>query len=168
MTTVRELMHTDLVTVSPDTNLHDLARIFSNNDISGTPVLDSTGGVVGVVSQTDLIRFAAEEIGVSVHRETEASIPSDWTETGAEEDDEDEEEEEDPSALPQFQASDLDDYVVENIMTAANFHVTPDTTVPELARFLLKGRIHRALVMEDGELQGIVTTVDLLKTLAKD
>ena len=105
---------------------------------------------------------------MSVHRETGASIPSDWTETGAEEEDEEDGEEDDPSTLPQFQASDLDDYVVENIMTAANFHVTPDTTVPELAQFLLKGRIHRALVMEDGELRGIVTTVDLLKTLAND
>jgi CBS domain-containing protein len=57
--------------------------------------------------------------------------------------------------------------VVENIMTSANFHVEPGASLAELAEFLLKGRIHRALVMEDNTLLGIVTTVDVLRAIGR-
>jgi CBS domain-containing protein len=52
-------------------------------------------------------------------------------------------------------------------MTPANFHIHPDRDLRELAAFLLRGRIHRALVMEDHRLLGIVTTVDLLRSMAE-
>lgn len=70
------------------------------------------------------------------------------------------------SAVDRFLGSDLDDYVVEDIMSTANFHVGPDASLSELADLLLKRRIHRALVMEDGALLGIVTTVDVLRAIA--
>ncbi len=63
--------------------------------------------------------------------------------------------------------SDLDQYDVGEIMTPANFHIHPDSDLRDLAAFLLRGRIHRALVMEDDRLVGIVTTVDLLRTMAE-
>ncbi len=55
---------------------------------------------------------------------------------------------------------------MREIMTPANFYIHPDSDLRELAAFLLRGRIHRALVMEDDRLVGIVTTVDLLRTVA--
>ena len=63
--------------------------------------------------------------------------------------------------------SNLDHFDVLEIMTPANFHIHPDSDLRELAAFLLRGRIHRALVMEDDRLVGIVTTVDLLRTMAE-
>ena len=63
--------------------------------------------------------------------------------------------------------SDLDRYDVREIMTPAKFYVRPDASLAELAHFLLRGRIHRALVMEDETLVGIVTTVDVLRTVAE-
>ena len=160
MKTVQEIMHSDVVTVRTDTTLHDLARIFSDHDISGAPVVDNENNVVGVVSTTDVIRFVAEEIDVNVRAGAGSLVATDdWVATG--------EAEGGLSRIHEFLGSDLDDYVVENIMTTANFHVSPDTSVPELAEFLLKGRIHRALVMEDGRLEGIVTTVDVLRTVTE-
>jgi CBS domain-containing protein len=158
MNTVRELMHTDVVTVSAGMTLHELAQIFSENDISGAPVVDVDGQVVGVVSTTDVIRFAAESADLNVHSVRDSTVSlEEWLSS--------EESEGSPGSLHRYLTSDLDDYTVDRIMTSANFHVSPDTTAAELADFLLRGRIHRALVMEDGKLQGIVTTVDLLKTL---
>ena len=62
--------------------------------------------------------------------------------------------------------SDLDQYHVREIMTPVNFHIHPDSDLPGLAAFLLRGRIHRALVMEDDRLVGIVTSVDILRMMA--
>jgi CBS domain-containing protein len=161
MTQVRDIMQTEVVTVSPDTTLHDLARVFSEYDISGAPVVDEQGRVRGVVSTSDVIRFAAEEVDVNLRRFREGLVPSgDWVAEG-------ELESSVESNVDRFLGSDLDDYVVENIMTSANFHVEPGASLAELAEFLLKGRIHRALVMEDNTLLGIVTTVDVLRAIGR-
>ena len=66
MHTVREIMRTDLVTVAPDMSVHDLARLLADHEITGAPVVDVDGEVLGVVSMTDVIRLAASEAGVRV------------------------------------------------------------------------------------------------------
>ena len=57
----------------------------------------------------------------------------------------------------------FDGFTVSDIMTPAAFTVKPRDTVQEVGAFLLQGRIHRALVVEDSQLKGIVTALDLLK-----
>jgi CBS domain-containing protein len=52
---VSDLMSTDIVTTSPDTPLRDVARILVERKISGLPVCDDTGAVVGVVSEGDIL-----------------------------------------------------------------------------------------------------------------
>jgi CBS domain-containing protein len=57
-------------------------------------------------------------------------------------------------------------YRVADIMTPAPHTVSPSADVGELARHLLEWKVHRALVVESGRLEGIVTTTDVLKVLA--
>ena len=47
-----------------------------------------------------------------------------------------------------------------------SFSVPPEMPIPDLCQFLVRGRIHRALVVEDGQLLGIVTSHDVLRGLA--
>ena len=47
MNRVRDIMNTDLVTVSPDTTVHELTRVLSEHGISGAPVVDMNGEVLG-------------------------------------------------------------------------------------------------------------------------
>ena len=178
MDTVREIMRTEVVTVAPDMSVHDLARLLADKEISGAPVVDVDGEVLGVVSMTDVIRLAAGEADVRV-----APRPLVAGEFSLEAPQEDEYEEGQdvvdffqnnhaPPFTPgpaggEAAESDLDQYEVSEIMTPANFHIHPDSELRELAAFLLQGRIHRALVMEDDRLVGIVTTVDLLRTMAE-
>ena len=174
MYTVRDIMNTDVVTVTPETTVHDLTRLLSEHDISGAPVVGAQGEVLGVVSMTDVIRLAADETDMHVGGHPVADDSREPTSDDVETD-----------VLDYFQRgynptrgsnavgdwvaeSDLDQYDVREIMTPANFHNHPDASVAELARFLLRGRIHRALVMEDDALVGIVTTVDVLRTVAGD
>ena len=178
MDTVREIMRTELVTVGPDMSVYDLWGLCADKEISGAPVVDVDGEVLGVVSMTDVIRLAAVEADVPV-----APRPLVGGEFSLQAPQEDEDEEE-QDVVDYFQhihappvtagpaqdwaaGSDLDQYDVREIMTPVSFHIHPDSDLRELAAFLLRGRIHRALVMEDDRLVGIVTTVDLIRTMAE-
>ena len=52
--TVAEIMTTDVVTVSPETSLQEAIQILAEREISGLPVVDSAGSLVGMISETDL------------------------------------------------------------------------------------------------------------------
>lgn len=55
MLRVRELMSTAVVAVPPEMPLHELARVLSEHEISGVPIVDSEAHVVGVVSESDIV-----------------------------------------------------------------------------------------------------------------
>ena len=55
------------------------------------------------------------------------------------------------------------DLTVEDLMTTEVVAVDPDEDVKAVARLMIDGQLHRVLVVRDGEMQGIVTTFDLLK-----
>ena len=61
----------------------------------------------------------------------------------------------------------MDQLSVSDIMTPVSFTIDGDATVTELASFLVRGKIHRALVVEGGQLAGIVTAVDVLRVVAE-
>lgn len=175
MLKVGDIMHAPLVTVEPDMPVRQLARLLADEEISGTPVVDGNGALLGVVSVTDIVRLAAEDADVHItettlHR-TNPKIPDP---------DNPEEPEVDPLGfflpedspyaaedfLNQFAESDLDMTRVGDIMTPVAFSVGPATTVTELADFLVRGRIHRAIVVDGERPVGIVTSGDVLQAVA--
>lgn len=170
---VEEVMQDVVVTVTPDTTVHELLKILVRNQISGVPVVSEEGEIVGVVSTTDVVRFGAREaeegrgnmglaplaIPNEEYDEDSAAaffmVSEDWmypTQEGAE-------------TVP---AGIFEGFAVTDIMTPAVFTVGPRQEVQEVAKFLLQGRIHRALVVEDGRLRGIVTAFDLLRAFVED
>lgn len=173
MISVQDIMQTDVVSVSPDTSARELARMLADEEISGAPVIDAQGLLVGVVSQTDLVRLAADDLDVhltaSAMRAEPRSIDSD----------DDEVVDDDPYGffLPEdtpfssrrfldyLPESDFDTVPVRELMTPVTFSVEPSTSVTELARFLVRGRIHRAVVVEANRLVGIVTSNDVLRAV---
>jgi CBS domain-containing protein len=175
MLTVRDVMSASVVTVSPDTTVRQLARLLVDEEITGAPVVDENGKLLGVVSATDVVRLAAEESEIRV---VSSSLPSDRVLMP--DPDVDEEPDPDPygfflpedspfsgaQLLDQFAESELDAAVVSEIMTPVAFSVGPDDTVKELAEFLVRGRIHRAVVVEHERLSGIVSSADVLRAVA--
>ena len=59
--TVGELMHGDPIVVRADAPLSEAARLLDQHRIHGLPVVDGDGALVGVVSQTDLVRARATD-----------------------------------------------------------------------------------------------------------
>jgi len=170
---IEEIMQQAVVTVSPDTSVRELLRTLVANQISGVPVVAEDGEILGVVSTTDVIRLGSQE----------AELPKgtlSWEPLAVPDEDYDED-----SAAPYFLLSEewsfptedkteaiseslFDGFSVSDIMTPAAFTVGPRDTVSAVAKFLLQGRIHRALVVEEGLLKGIVTAFDLLKAFVED
>lgn len=173
MLTVKDIMNAQVTTATPDMSVRQLARHLADEEISGMPVVDGSGALLGVVSSTDLVRFASEDGAVHVAR----------TEVAASElvrDPDEDQEEPDPFgfflpedspintrlALQQVTESRFDAASVADIMTPVTFSVEPGMSVEDLADFLVRGRIHRAVVVEGGRLVGIVTSIDILRAVA--
>ena len=57
MRTVADVMATRLITVTPDTNIHEAIRILLDKRISGAPVVDENGTLVGVLSKKDCLKI---------------------------------------------------------------------------------------------------------------
>ena len=183
MTTVREIMQEDVLTVRPETSVRELTRLLSENGISGVPVVDQGGHVLGVVSATDIVRLAAEEADVHL---TDARWLAPVTPAvaegsgGAEGAGETEPDGLADYFLPednplvewnwetQMGEAAFNEFKVEDIMTPVSFSIAPEASVKELADFLVRGRIHRAVVTERDHLLGIVTTMDVLRAVARD
>lgn len=170
MTRVRDIMRTELITVSPSTSVREVAQILVRESVSGLPVVEEDGEVVGVVSASDIVRIAAREPEAEIGFELRRTPELEW----------DEGEGDDlgqpggfyvPEVIPEWVrpvllGDALDDMDAATIMTPATFFVRPELTLRELADFLVRGRIHRALVLEHGKLVGIVTSFDALRALA--
>jgi CBS domain-containing protein len=142
-----DVMTTDVVTVDPDTTVQALATLLAERGISGAPVIDSSGRLVGIVSEGDLLHRA--EIGTARrHRERRRS----WW-------------------LDHF-ASDLArEYIkshgrtVKDIMTRDVVTVTEDTDLGEVAALLEAKRIKRVPVARDGKVIGIISRANLVRAL---
>ena len=182
MLTVTDIMQREVLTVAPTTTVRELTRLLSEQGISGAPVVDASGAVLGVVSATDVVRLAAEEAEVPLSglRRMGSSRNAEWRVPPATGEDE----EENDSGLGGYflpedgpgdwgwedRAEDpaLDEFTVADIMTPVSFTIGPDASVRELADFLVRGRIHRAIVSDGMHLVGIVTTMDVLRAVARE
>lgn len=172
--TVADIMAAPVRTVPPELSVAGLVRVLLADQITGAPVVDGGGRIVGVVSSSDVIRALTGDDEVA-SGDTFRDAPVVSAAPGASGEDPQE------TLLGYFQQdpvgeSDrlpdpgpiLADLTVADIMTPASFAIAPDATIQELAAFLTRGRIHRSLVVERGSLRGIVTSSDIVRLVAGD
>jgi len=151
--TVGDIMRSEVLAAGADWSLETLADFLVDNSISGAPVTTADDELVGVVSLTDIVR--------------QSSMSNSHTSTGSTHDVYLYELESQMSReeLRVFHAQDESSVRVSDIMTPMIFRVDRDTSLQEVAETMLKGRIHRVFVTEDGKLTGIVTALDMLQVI---
>ena len=64
----KDIMTKKVITVSPLTTVKDLAKSLTKNDISGVPVADKTGKLLGIVSATDIVAKSAKQVKAIMSR----------------------------------------------------------------------------------------------------
>lgn len=163
-TTVANIMQTEPVTVKPNTTVADLTDLLEEEEITGAPVVDDAGLVQGVVSVSDVSRAVARrESGRDAGPASEATggrneEPSDFFGFARRL----------PAYLPpELPQSELGARAVREIMTPATVSVRATAGVDDLARLLTRAGVHRALVLEDGRLVGIVSAMDVVRVVAE-
>lgn len=145
MLTAADVMTRDVVSVDPEKLVRDIAELLYTRRISGVPVIDATGRVIGIVSEGDLIAHAA--IVGEQHRSWWLSLFADESVTAR-------------------------DYLkahgrtARDVMTTNVVSIEETATLAEVAETLHRHRIKRVPIVRGGKLVGIVTRGNLLQALA--
>ena len=152
--TAADAMKSPVLSLDSETVLSDAAAWLSDNEISGAPVLDHAGRPVGVISLFDIVTYLSgmDVPGDGFYRQSYPKFAEggDGWEKGWEE--------VEPDALKSMPVSE--------IMTPRVLTVPSEMPLPEVARLMRRRRIHRIFVTKDGELAGVISTLDLLGALA--
>jgi CBS domain-containing protein len=141
----REVMTTDLVRVGPETTVADIAALLVTHRIGAVPVVHE-GRLVGIVSQTDLVRRS--ETGTEKRHKW-------WLEA---------------FANPDVKAREYvksHGHKAEDVMTRHVVSVSESASLAEVADVLDTHGIRQVTVISDGRLVGIISRADLVRALAE-
>ncbi len=144
----RDVMQSKLVTVHASDPLREVERVLTDAKISGVPVLDDDGNILGVLSMRDLIRRYAEDRDLPEEaycRDFDDGI--------------------DETEQASFQRVG-EGPCVGDVMTTEIASVGPNASMGEIAGKMVSAEVHRLLVVDHGRVVGLVTTMDVLRAMA--
>jgi CBS domain-containing protein len=146
MMLVCDVMTKTVITVRPETPLKDVALELVERRISGLPVVDSAGTILGVVSEADLL-IKEQGAGSVPHRRLARFLGE--------------------SRESRAQLAKLDAATAGEAMTAPALTIEPSRRITEAAAVMTTRRVNRLPVVEDGRLVGIVTRADLVRAYVR-
>lgn len=141
--TIEQIMTRDVITVSPAILIHQAARLMVEHGVSGLPVIDDDGRLVGIISEGDLI--------VRQTRREERPWWRRFFDNGEQ-------------LAREYQEA--VGVTVGEVMTSSVVSISPVWGIETAAAIMQNRRIRRLPVVHDGRLVGIVTRADLIKALA--
>jgi CBS-domain-containing membrane protein len=141
----RDIMTSPVVSISPQAKISEAIGVMLRSHLSGLPVIDAEGRLVGILSEGDLLRRA--ELGTETHRPR-------WIDT---------------FLAPGRSASEYvhtHGRIIEEVMTQTPLSIEEETPLEEIVSIMQRKRIKRLPVLRQGALVGIVTRADLLRALS--
>ncbi len=147
--TVAEVMSRDPITVRPETALTEVIQILAARRISGLPVVDETGKLVGVVSETDLMWKATDVTPPAYIMVLDSVIYL-----------------ENPGRYERDLHKALGQTVAE-VMSHHPITIHPEQSLREAAHLMHDRQVHRLPVVDaGGQVIGILTRGDIVRTMA--
>jgi CBS domain-containing protein len=143
---VRDIMSSPVTTVLPSASVAEIARVMQREHVSGVPVIDDRGVVVGIVTETDLVAKHAR-----VHMPTYFSILGLSFPVGAAHTDED---------IRRALAVSAQDLMSKDVVV-----IGPDSSVDDAATMMVEQHVNPIPVLEKGKLVGIVSRSDIVRLL---
>jgi len=149
MLLARDIMTRDVATVTPDTSVEDLARLMMERNISGAPVMDDAGKLLGIVTEHDLIKKERRLHIPTVVQIFDAFIYLESSKRFEED-------------LKKMVAKKVGDIYTRDVVT-----VDEGTTVSEIATIMTDKDIHLLPVLKDGLLSGIIGKKDIVRAMTQ-
>lgn len=144
----RDIMIKKVITIKKDASVKELSELLVKNKISGVPVVDEKGGLIGIATEGDLIIQDADLHFPRYFKLLDSIIYLE--------------------SLNKFKRN-LKKYLgtkVEDIMTSKIKTVNTDTPVSEVANIMIRSNINRVPVLnKKGGLVGIITRADIVKSM---
>jgi len=140
MMRARDVMTAPVVTVGPDTPFKDVVSMLMDEDVSGLPVVDGSGAVVGVVTESDLVSkegYPGPRPRILTALLDLLSDDHRWRRKA-------------------------EGLTAGDVMTADPIVANPDESVPRIARWMVTHGINQVPVVSGGRLVGIVTRRDIV------
>ena len=144
---IEEIMQKDIICIRENADIREIAKALTDNKVSGIPVVNEDGKLVGIVSEGDLL-----------HKETNPRMPDYVDILGA---------------IIYYHGMKRyhEDYrklmamTASDIMTKKVISVTKEATLEEASQLMMQNSIKRLPVLEDGKMIGIVSRADIIRTL---
>ncbi len=149
MLKAQDIMSRDVITVNENATVRELATLLLSRNISGAPVVDADGKVIGVVTESDLI-FQNKK----VHLPTAVAILDAFFFL--------ERPEKMEKELKKIAGSKVGDICSHDLVS-----VGPETDLEELATLMAEKKIHTLPVLADGQLVGVIGKSDIIRTIAQ-
>ena len=149
MLTAQNIMTREVITVKENATVRELAALLLTNNISGAPVVDDAGKVIGVVTESDLI-FQNKK----VHLPTAFAILDAFVFL------------ERPEKM-ELELKKIAGSKVGDICSRKLISVGPETELEELATLMAEKKIHTLPVMSEGRLVGVIGKSDIIRTIAQ-
>lgn len=149
MLRAQDLMTENVIAVTKETQVRELAKILTENNISGVPVVDGEGRLVGVVTESDLI-FQNKK----VHIPTAVAILDAFFFL------------ESPEKMEQ-EMKKMAGVTVGDIYAPEVTSVQKDTPLDELATLMAEKNIHTLPVLDQDELVGVIGKRDIIRIIAQ-
>ena len=138
-------MNPDVVCARPEMTVADVSKLLALRKVSGAPVVDDHGHILGVVSQSDLVRHSSERVSAAASGRFYSSEP-DYQPLGD---------------VP----VDLSDTPIEEIMSRRVVTVSRETGVAVAANIMRERAIHRLIVTDRSRVVGVISSHDLLRVV---
>jgi CBS domain-containing protein len=149
MLKAKDIMTRNVHTVSTDTEVEELARLFVETGVSAMPVLDAQGALQGIVTETDLV-----EQNKPLHIPTVISI-FDWVLYL-------ESEKNFREQVEKMTARKVGEICTREVVTC-----TPETPVAEIAALMVDHKAHLIPVVEGGKVVGVVARLDIIRAMGR-
>jgi CBS domain-containing protein len=149
MLKAKDIMTTEVITVDENRSVKELAKILAENKISGVPVVDNQGKIVGIVTESDLIDRAKKVHIPTVMRLFDSFV---FLES------------------PERMEKDLKKMAALTVRDICNkkiVSVTPATPLDELATLMSENKVHTLPVLDKDKLVGIIGKTDIIRTLVQ-
>jgi CBS domain-containing protein len=140
--TVKEYMTTNVVGAHPEASFKEVVELMTIYDVSGVPVIDAEGGLLGLVTEADLM---SKEVYTCGHRRRPLAFLTEFMRGRK------------PAWLEKAEAR-----CAKELMTADVQTVGPDEPLRTAARIMLRKGIKRLPVVEAGKVVGIISRHDVV------